>query len=92
MNEMKKIFTRILMPLAALPLMAGCIFETFPESSTQTQDQVSSSKTALRAMVNAIPASMMMANSAGYATKYGDHLDFGIAAVHIMTENMLEQV
>ena len=73
MNEMKKIFTRILMPLAALPLMAGCIFETFPESSTQTQDQVSSSKTALRAMVNAIPASMMMANSAGYATKYGDH-------------------
>ena len=92
MNEMKKIFTRILMPLAALPLMAGCIFETFPERSTQTQDQVSSSKTALRAMVNAIPASMMMANSAGYATKYGDHLDFGIAAVHIMTENMLEDL
>ena len=90
--DMKRILTRIFASAAVLAFSTGCIFETFPEGASQTQDQVSSNSAALEAMVNAIPAAMMRANTAGYATQYGDHLDFGIPAVHIMTENMLEDL
>ena len=33
---------------------------------------------------------MMESGTAGYAGKYGFHADFGIPAIHLMTESMLE--
>lgn len=89
---MKKTIYRILAVVPAVSLAAGCIQETFPQGSTQTSSQVQASDDAMPAMLNAIPASMMMANAIGNATQYGDHTDFGIAAIHLATEYMLEDM
>lgn len=88
---MKRVIANILLLAAAL-LMTGCIRELFPQGKTQTSSQVKGSEDVLPAMLNAIPASMMKANTAGYASKYSDHTDFGIAAIHLATENMLEDL
>lgn len=79
---------------ASVILISGCIKEAFPQGSVQTQEQVSQSETALEAMVNAIPASMMTSNVLGWAasSSYGDHTDFGIGAIHLKTEFMLEDM
>lgn len=79
---------------ASVILISGCIKETFPQGSVQTQEQVSQSETALEAMANAIPASMMTSNVLGWAasSSYGDHTDFGIGAIHLKTEFMLEDM
>lgn len=89
---MKNIIIKSLALLSVPVLAAGCIEETFPEGSTQTQSQVQASESALQAMANAIPASMMRADCAGYITTYGDHTDYGIASIHLATENMLEDL
>lgn len=89
---MKRTVNTIFSALAALMLFSGCIKETFPQGSVQTADQIQASEKALPAMLNAIPASMMMADAAGNASQYGDHTDFGIAAIHLATEYMLEDV
>ena len=75
-------------------ILSGCIRETLPQGSVQTQDQVSESESALQAMANAIPASMMTSNMLGWASSssYGDHTDFGIGAIHLKTEFMLEDM
>ena len=88
---MRTAYTYII--IAAL-LLSGCIKETLPQGSVQTQDQVSESESALQAMANAIPASMMTSNVLGWAasSSYGDHTDFGIGAIHLKTEFMLEDM
>lgn len=80
--------------IVAALLLSSCIKETFPQGSVQTQEQVSESGTALEAMINAIPASMMTSNALGWASSssYGDHTDFGIGAIHLKTEFMLEDM
>ena len=79
---------------ASVLILAGCIKESFPQGSVQTQDQVSESESALQAVANAIPASMMTSNLLGWASSnsYGDHTDFGIGAIHLKTEFMLEDM
>ena len=79
---------------ASVLILAGCIKENFPQGSVQTQDQVSESESALHAVANAIPASMMTSNLLGWASSnsYGDHTDFGIGAIHLKTEFMLEDM
>lgn len=74
--------------------LAGCVSETLPQGSVQTQGQVSSSESALQAMANSIPASMMTSNFLGWASSdsYGDHTDFGIGAIHLRTDFMLEDM
>lgn len=89
---MKKILIKSFSALAATVLATGCIQETFPQGSMQIKDQVSKSEGALEAMVNAIPAAMMISGAGGYANTYGWHGDFGIPAIHICTENMLEDL
>ena len=88
---MRTAYTYII--IAAL-LLSGCIKETLPQGSVQTQGQVSESESALQAMANAIPASMMTSNVLGWAasSSYGDHTDFGIGAIHLKTEFMLEDM
>lgn len=74
--------------------LAGCVSETLPQGSVQTQGQVSSSESALQAMANSIPASMMTSNFLGWASSdsYGDHTDFGIGSIHLRTDFMLEDM
>ena len=76
--------------LLAVFASAGCVYETFPTGGTITSGQVDKSPNALQYMVNGIPAAMMESGTAGYVGKYGFHADFGIPAIHLMTESMLE--
>ena len=57
-----------------------------------TQAQVSASKSALKSMINSIPATLYVSGAAGYASSYGDHTDFGIPGVHLRLEHMLEDI
>ena len=57
-----------------------------------TQAQVSASKSALKSMINSIPATLYVSGAAGYAGSYGDHTDFGIPGVHLRLEHMLEDI
>lgn len=84
----------ILYIAASVIFFSGCIAETLPQGSVQTEQQVSDSESALQAMANAIPASMMTSNVLGWASSssYGDHTDFGIGAIHLKTEFMLEDM
>lgn len=59
---------------------------------SQTQAQVSESKSALMSMIKAVPASMTTSGTIGYAGSYGDHTDFGIPGIHLRFEHMLEDV
>ena len=83
---MKNIFIRSFAILAAVIVAAGCIKETFPKGSTLTSGQIESSDNALAYLVNGIPAAMMTSGTVGYANQYGFHGDFGIGAIHMMTE------
>lgn len=78
--------------LSVSMLMTGCIKETLPQGSAQTQAQVDNSDYKISGFINAIPGSMMMVNAAGYSAKYGLQYDFGIPAIHLMTEAMLEDL
>lgn len=89
---MKHIY--MILASAAVFLATGCIKESLPQGSVQTQSQVSESESALQAMANAIPASMMTSNVLGWADSdtYGDHTDFGIGGIHLRTDFMLEDM
>ena len=90
---MKNIAIKSFSVLSALLVLAtGCIKETFPQGSTQTAAQVAKSDGALDAMINAIPVSMMGTNELGYYSNYGVHWDYGIGAIHMASELMLEDM
>ena len=76
--------------LSAVLIAAGCIKETFPKGSTITSTQREESPNALQYMVNGIPSAMMASGTGGYASSYAVHFDYGIAALHLMTESMIE--
>ena len=88
---MKRNIKYILIALAALA-SASCIKEVLPVGGSQTQAQVSESKSAMMSMIKAIPASMTTSGTIGYAGSYGDHTDFGIPGIHLRFEHMLEDM
>lgn len=88
---MKRYIKYILISLAALASVS-CIKEVLPVGGSQTQAQVSESKTAMMSMIKAIPASMTTSGTIGYANSYGDHTDFGIPGIHLRFEHMLEDM
>ncbi len=88
---MKRYIKYILILLAA-GVSASCIKEVLPVGGSQTQAQVSASKTAMMSMIKAIPASMTTSGTIGYANSYGDHTDFGIPGIHLRFEHMLEDM
>ena len=88
---MKNIF-KISLILTAAVMLTSCIEETFPKGSTVTKEQLESSDGALNYMLSGIPAAMMNAGTAGFASTYGYHGDFGISAIHLATESMLEDI
>ena len=89
---MKQITKRILVALAAPVIASGCIEETFPEGSTQLKEQVSNSEFALEGMVNSFAVAMMTPDNCGFLSNYGAQSDFGIPAIHLMTDSMLEDI
>jgi len=89
---MKNILNRTFAILLVAVIAAGCVKETFPKGSTITSEQIEASPNALQYMVNGIPSAMMASGTAGYASTYGYHADFGIAGIHLMTEAMLEDL
>ena len=88
---MKNIF-KISLILTAAILSSGCIKETFPKGGTVTKEQLESTDKALTYMLSGIPAAMMNSGTAGFASTYGYHGDFGIPAIHFATESMLEDI
>lgn len=88
---MKKISKYIFILLTAVAV-SSCIKEVLPVGGSQTQAQVSESKSAMLSMIKAIPASMTTSGTMGYASGYGDHTDFGIPGIHLRFEHMLEDV
>ena len=78
--------------VSALVLTCGCIKETFPKGSTVTKEQLEMSDNSLNYMLSGVPAAMMNSGTAGFASTYGYHGDFGIAAIHMATESMLEDI
>lgn len=90
---MKNILFKVAGILSATTLLAtGCIKEYVPEGSTQTAAQVAANDDALSAMVNGVSVSMMASGTAGYYSTYGWHTDFGIGAIQLMTEYMLDDM
>jgi len=87
-----KTTNKILLLLAAAATVTGCIKETFPSGSVRTAEQVTSSPSALKAMVDALPASMGSANYLNYLSTYDVHFDCGIPGFHMAYEAMLEDV
>ena len=75
-------------------MTTGCLKDAFQEGSSITTDRLEEmdDATVREAMIKGIPASMMSANAGGYAGTYGYHADFGIPAIHLMTEHMLEDM
>ena len=89
---MKKIFIKSLLILAAAAASVGCIEETFPTGSTQTQAQVSKSPTAIASMLASLPSAMTSTNAGGYYSGYKWHGDFGMPAMHVIFDMMLEDL
>lgn len=89
---MKKIIIKSFAILSVVLVAAGCIKETFPKGGSITTEQQLASPNALQYMVSGIPAAMMASGTAGYASSYGAHFDYGIPAIHMMTESMLEDL
>ena len=88
---MKRTIKYIILAVTAA-VSLSCIEETVPVGGSVTQAQVSASKSALKSMINSIPATLYVSGAAGYAASYGDHTDFGIPGVHLRLEHMLEDV
>ena len=84
---MKRITNKILALLVAPLLAAGCIEETKPESSVMLPDQIS-----LDGMARSFSVAMMMPDKCGFLSSYGSQADFGVPAMHIMTDAMLEDL
>ena len=88
---MKRTIKYIILAITAA-VSLSCIQETIPVGGSVTQAQVSASKSALKSMINSIPATLYASGAAGYAGSYGDHTDFGMPGVHLRLEHMLEDV
>lgn len=89
---MKNIIRRILIPVVAAMSLTACIYEVVPQGGSQTQEQVSASESALKAMIKAFNPSMFCSGAAGYASAYGDHTDFGYPGIALRLEHMLEDI
>ncbi len=89
---MKNILLKTFALAAFVSVAAGCVKETFPEGSTQTKKQVSESTFALEGILRGLPTAMTATAWSGYYSAYGWHTDFGMAAIHLYTEFMLNDL
>ena len=85
---MKKILTKTIAILFIALLPVSCVKETFPKGSTVTKDQLEGAEQSLTYMLSGIPSAMMTSFAAGYSV----HCDYGIAAMQLATDSMLEDI
>ena len=78
---MKKIMNKICALLVAPLFVVGCIEETKPESNILLPNQIS-----VEGMSRSFAVAMMMPDKCGFLSSYGAQSDFGIPAMHIMTD------
>ena len=92
--KMKNNILRIFIILSITFSSAGCLSEAYQKGSIVAADRLGQMDDAivLEAMIKGIPTSMMSANAGGYASQYGYHADYGISAIHLMTDYMLEDM
>lgn len=83
---------KITFTVLAVTLLSGCIKETFPKGSTVTQEQLEQSDGAVSYMLSGIPSAMTKAGTGGFYSTYGWHFDYGMSAIHMCTETMLEDI
>ena len=84
---MKITINKILALIIAPMLAVGCIKETKPESNVLLPDQIS-----VEGMARSFAVAMMMPDKCGFLSSYGSQADFGVPAMHIMTDAMLEDI
>ena len=89
---MKNILIKTIAILFVALLPVSCVKETFPKGGTVTKDQLEGSEQSLTHMLSGIPAAMMNSGASGYYSSYGIHCDYGIAAIQLATESMLEDI
>lgn len=88
---MKNIYKITICALAAVAL-CGCVKETFPKGSTLTKEQLEQSDDAISYMLSGIPSAMTKSGTGGFYSTYGWHFDFGLPAIQLATETMLEDI
>ena len=84
---MKNIINKILILFTAAFVWTGCIEETYPESQAILKDQVT-----IEGLVNSFSVTMMTPDMCQFLSSYGSQADFGIPAIHIMTDAMCEDI
>ena len=88
---MKNIYKITICALATL-VLSGCVEETFPKGSTLTKEQLEQSDDAISYMLSGIPSAMTKTGTGGFYSTYGWHFDFGLPAIQLATETMLEDI
>ena len=88
---MKYIYKITICTLTAVAL-SGCVKETFPKGSTLTKEQLEQSEDAISYMLSGIPSAMTKTGTGGFYSTYGWHFDFGLPAIQLATETMLEDI
>ena len=88
---MKRIYNITICALIALSL-SSCVKETFPKGSTLTKEQLEQSDEAISYMLSGIPSAMTKSGTGGFYSTYGWHFDFGLPAIQLATETMLEDI
>lgn len=89
---MRNIFRILVLPVVSVIMAVSCIYEVVPQGGSQTQEQVSQSEFALKAMIKAFNPAMFCSGIGGYASAYGDHTDFGFPGIALRLEHMLEDI
>ena len=88
---MKNIYKITICALATI-VLSGCVKETFPKGSTLTKEQLEQSDDAISYMLSGIPSAMTKTGTGGFYSTYGWHFDFGLPAIQLATETMLEDI
>lgn len=82
--KFNKILKIAAVALCVAPTLSGCIRETFPQTSTITQEQLGQSSAGLDASLKGIPSSLMLPSY----DPSGNHGDFGYMAHGVWLDHM----
>ena len=87
----KNIYKITICALATI-VLSSCVKETFPKGNTLTKEQLEKSDEAISYMLSGIPSAMTKTGTGGFYSTYGWHFDFGLPAIQLATETMLEDI
>ena len=87
---MRNCIKNLFIVLFAVVSLTGCIKEIYPANGTLTDEQMKDYPVSM--LLDGLSVDMMAAETAGYYSAYGDQTDFGLPAIHLRTEYMLEDL